>query len=415
MKNNKFNIKGIKDINPKDIYMWKYIEKNMQKIASTYGYQEIRLPIIEKTDLFEKTLGSLSDIITKETFSFIDKDNSNLTLRPEGTAGCMKILMKSDLIRHKQKNKYWYCENMFRRENPQKGRYRQFKQFGIEAIGFEDFYIDIEQIIIIKKIFKKFKINNVKLNINCIGKPEERKTYIEELKKFLEKNVSNLNNLNKERMLSNPLRILDDKSFKNLQIKTPKIINYLNDKTLKKFYELLDILNKQNIKFELNTHLVRGLDYYNDVVYEWTKKIGNDELAICAGGRYDSLSETLGGQKTFATGCALGIERLMLFKNNYTNKKTIDAYILFKNNLTLDKKTTISEKIRKELPKLKIITDYENITNIETKIKKIYKKIENFIFIIEENEIKNNNLRVKILKQKSTNIINIAEIKNLII
>jgi len=411
MKKEIYNIKGIKDILSPKIYLWNYLENKLISLIKSYGYEEIRIPLIEKTILFTKSIGKNTDIIEKEMFSFIDKNDKSITLRPEGTVGCIKSLMTNGLIRNIKKNRIWYIGPMFRRENPQQGRHRQFYQFGIEATGFQNNNIDLEHIIIINKIFKLLNLENISLEINCIGNNNDIKNYEKKIINYFKNYENTLTSLNKNRLENNPIKILDDKDI-NIKFKNiPPLINDINSQSQKKFINIIYNLKKLNIKFKINYNLVRGLDYYNDIVYEWTSKINNKKMTICAGGRYDGLSQQLGGEKTFSNGCAIGLDRLLLLLDNKLKfNKNIDGYIIFLNDKPLNINIKISEKIRKYLPELVIINHYD-----KKKItKQITKTNPKFILGINEQDVKNKTVTITDLITNNEKTVPIKHIKKYI-
>lgn len=309
MRMNDYNVKGVKSVFLPDIYKWQVIESHFKDIIKSFYYSEIKLPIIEQQNLFRKTLGLNSDIIKKEMFSFKDKNNQLIALIPEGTASCTKELILYDLIRNFQKINVWYISPMFRRENPQKGRNRLFYQIGLESFGFEDYSKEVEHIFIFKKLFYELKLSDIILEVNCIDNLQSS-LFKKELLNFFSFYISNLNELKKLECL-NPLILIEKlKIFKKLNI--PCQLNYLSPAIKKRFVCFLYTLKKIGVFFIFNNLLVRGLDYYNGVVYEWTTLIEHTKLAICSGGRYDGLSKRIGKYDTFSTGCALGIDRLSL-------------------------------------------------------------------------------------------------------
>jgi histidyl-tRNA synthetase len=398
MKKDILNIKGVRAIYNKDMYIFQYIEKKLKNLVKLYGYNEIKLPILEKTSLFHKSLGKNSDILTKEMYSFIDKDNNNLTLLPEGTASCTKYLHDFDKLRNNQKHKIWYLSPMFRRENPQKFRKRLFYQFGIESFGYKYHDIEIEHIIIISKFFKSLRINDINLEINCIGNLYNMQIYNNKLFEFLTKNklIENISHIN-------PIKILDKLNIIDNNIPAP--ISYLTSNTRLNFIKLLYYLKKLNINFVFNKYLVRGLDYYNDVVYEWTTKIDTKKISLCSGGRYDNLSENINKKSAYATGFAFGIDRIISKICQCKIKKKIDGIILFDNKKSLLLNYIISETIRTFVPNINLLNLYSD-KNLEQQIKKIKKLgIEKIIRIIDKSFNKN----IIILNNKEILIDNIKE------
>lgn len=407
-------IHGMHDYLFPDTLIWKNIENIIEHTLNNYGYQEIKLPILEKSKLFNKTIGEYTDIIEKEMYTFLDKNNNSLTLRPEGTTGFIRAIIENNIF---YKNKrFWYNGPFFRYERPQKGRYRQFHQIGIEILELKSPYIESEIIIIINNIWKKLHIiDNIFLEINSLGSLKDRKKYIKELTFFLEKNSNFLDSKDRKKIYTNPLRILDSKNnkIKILLKNAPKLQDYLNYKSLNKFKELCKILNFMNIKFTINTYLVRGLDYYNDIVFEWkTNNIGKGtSKTICGGGRYDKLINNMSNKKiTNGIGCAIGIERLILLVNEIRSitidiKYLVDIFLIpMENNHILKKILVIGELIRNKFPKLRVITSYL-FKNLKKQIIQANKYKSHYIIIIGQREIDNNLIIIKNLYLKKQIII----------
>ncbi|QJC35536.1 histidine--tRNA ligase [Enterobacteriaceae endosymbiont of Donacia sparganii] len=411
-------IHGMHDYLYPDTLLWKNIENIIQNTLNNYGYQEIKLPILEKSELFKKAIGEYTDIIEKEMYTLFDKNNNSLTLRPEGTTGFIRAIIEHNIFYNNRR--FWYNGPMFRYERPQKGRYRQFNQIGIETLGLKSPYIDAEIIIIINNLWKKLNItNNIFLEINTIGSLMDRDKYVKKLILFLEKNSHFLDLNNKKKIYTNPLRILDSKhkSIKLLLNNAPKLQDFLNEKSIKKFKKLCEILKFMHIKFNINNYLVRGLDYYNDIVFEWkTNNIGKGfSKTICGGGRYDKLINNMSnGKNNIGIGCAIGMERLILLiqitKSLKLNTKyLIDIFLIpMENNHILKKILTIGELIRKNFPKLRIITSYL-FKNLKKQIIQANKYKSRFIIIIGQKEINNNLIIIKDLYFKKQ--INIPENK----
>ncbi|WP_343187949.1 histidine--tRNA ligase [Buchnera aphidicola (Periphyllus koelreuteriae)] len=378
--------------------MWNKTEKILKKIFKNYGYVEIRLPIIEKTKLFYKSIGNVTDIVEKEMYTFLDKNKKNITLRPEGTASCSRAFIENNLSKD-IKQRFWYFGPMFRYERPQNGRYRQFYQFGCEVYGLNTPEIDIELIILLNRCWKKLKIENyIFLEINSIGTIESRENYKIDLIKFFILNKKKLDNNSKKRLYTNPLRILDSKNKKiqNLIKKAPILLNYLDKNSKKNFNYICKFLKKLKISYKINTKLIRGLDYYNDTVFEW--KIKNKKFlsqnTVCAGGRYDKLINTLGGSSIPALGFAIGMERLIsIINEKKKNKKiilSVDIYIISNFNKKNIDHIKISEKIRNFFNKLYIVQDF-NIGSIKKKLIRA-KKFNSKIIIIINNK---KNIQIK--------------------
>ncbi|CAL4042729.1 Histidine--tRNA ligase [Buchnera aphidicola (Takecallis arundicolens)] len=387
------SIKGMHDYLPEQTILWNKIEDIFKKILHNYGYCEIKLPILEKTILFKASIGEMTDIIGKEMYSFHDKNNLSITLRPEATTSCVRSIIQNKLIYHK-KQKLWYYGPMFRYERPQKGRYRQFYQFGLETFGFFELDIEFELIILVNKFWKALGISRfLTLEINSIGLLSERNAYQMELRNFLKTYESYLDNICIRQLNKNPLRILDSKN-KNIQkilLKAPNLIDFVNTKSRLRFEKLCNLLSNFNIPYTINYKLIRGLDYYNDTVFEWKTNYIGSQNAICAGGRYDTLVKRLLGPDTPAAGLAIGMDRLILLIQslNLFSQKNIetDIHIFFSNKSIKNRAIFLSEEIRNEFPKLKILLEFQSkkINTIFKNIKKYFTKI--ILFIQSENII----------------------------
>lgn len=321
--------KGTKDMLPADAYKWQYLEKRLREIAATYGFREIRTPIFEHTELFLRGIGETTDVVQKEMYTFNDKGNRSITLKPEGTAPAVRAYVESSLYNEVQPTKMYYFTPVFRYENVQKGRLRQHHQFGVEAFGAKDASIDAEIISLAMRVFKELGITSIELNINNIGCPECRKTYNDALKAYLKANYDNLCETCKTRFEKNPMRILDCKepSCKKIVAGAPMILDYLCVECDDHFSDLKKYLDALGIAYKIDPLIVRGLDYYSKTVFE----IINDGITVCGGGRYDYLIEQIDGPPTPAMGFGMGLERLLLTleQNNITipEEPYIDLYV----------------------------------------------------------------------------------------
>lgn len=319
-KPNKFqSIKGFYDILPEQTPLWFKLEDTARRVLAQYGYQNIRMPLVESTDLFVRSVGEHTDIVEKEMYAWQDALNGDkLTLRPEGTAGCVRAVIESNLT-YNGPVRLWYSGAMFRHENVQKGRQRQFHQIGVEAFGFDSPQVDAEQIVLLARLWRELGINDVELQINSIGDAHERAAYRDVLIAYFEQHLDSLDEDAKRRLHSNPLRILDSKNprMQSLCEAAPKLIDCLGDATRAHFDGLCALLREAGVAFAVNPRLVRGLDYYNRTVFEWvTTKLGA-QGTIAGGGRYDSLVERLGGESTPACGFGIGLERVFLLMQEY--------------------------------------------------------------------------------------------------
>ncbi|MDC1312082.1 histidine--tRNA ligase [Burkholderiales bacterium] len=308
-------IRGMNDVLPEESYQWEWIESAIRAWLATFGYQNIRTPILESTDLFVRSIGTATDIVEKEMYTFTDALNGDsLTLRPEGTASVVRAAIEHNMT-YGNSRRLYYCGPMFRHERPQKGRFRQFHQVGVEALGFEGPDIDAEHIVMVHELWKKLGIssNGVRLEVNSLGSKDDRKKYRESLVTFLKGCEQDLDEDSRRRITTNPLRVLDSKDpqTKATISSAPQLLDFLSDESLEKMKQFKQFLDRSGIPYVVNPKLVRGLDYYNDVVYEWKTDFLGAQGTICAGGRYDVLAEQIGGKPMAACGFALGLERVL--------------------------------------------------------------------------------------------------------
>ncbi|MSR16731.1 MAG: histidine--tRNA ligase, partial [Methylococcaceae bacterium] len=307
-------IRGMHDILPDQTPLWQYTEKIIRDVLGNYGYSEIRLPVVEKTELFKRSIGEVTDIVEKEMYTFDDRNGDSLTLRPEGTAGCLRACLEHGLL-HNQVHRLWYYGAMYRHERPQKGRYRQFFQIGVETYGMASADIDAELLLLTDRLWKRLGIRDkVRLQLNSLGTIAERLIYRDALVSYFEQHLDALDEDSLRRLKSNPLRILDTKNPAMIDVvkHAPELMNYLGDDSRQHFQTILDSLTDLGVSYEINTLLVRGLDYYSKTVFEWVTDELGSQGTICAGGRYDGLIEQLGGKANSAIGFAMGMERLLL-------------------------------------------------------------------------------------------------------
>ena len=397
MKNILHNIKGTKDIFSNETYIWQHLEKYISNFFIRYGYSEVRTPTFENTELFEKSIGGDTDIVSKEMYSWIDQGNNKLTLRPEFTASIARHFIQNQLHKINSTNKIYYIGSSFRRERPQKGRLREFRQFGVEAFGSKFPEQDAEIISMAYNFYKGLNISDIKLEINSIGSKESRDKYRVVLKNYLEKHKQDLSTISKKRLESNPLRILDTKiDFEKEIIKdAPKIIDYLNKEDQNHFMSTLDFLDSIKIPYSHNNYLVRGLDYYSQTVFEITSSLLGSQNALCGGGRYDGLIEELGGSPTPAIGFAAGIERLILATNidEIISKPHPDIYMVTMGNKAIKYSFEVSNLLRKN-NQLNIINDHLRKT-MKAQMKEANKLMAKHVIIIGEDEIDSNLLTIK--------------------
>ena len=296
---------------PEELVKWQFVESQVKQVMGAYAFREIRTPIVERTELFQRTIGESTDVVSKEMYSFKDRKDQSLTLRPEATAGVVRAGIEHGLF-YNQTQKLWSMGPMYRYERPQKGRYRQFHQINMEAFGYQGPEIDLEIILMTARIWKALGINSIQLEINSLGTPASRQVYREALVDYFTDHKRSLDEDSMTRLKTNPMRILDSKNpdMKTLILNAPKITDYLDDESKQHFSILLKTLESHSIDYKLNPNLVRGLDYYTKTVFEWTSDQLGSQATVCGGGRYDGLVEQLGGKDICGIGCAIGMERL---------------------------------------------------------------------------------------------------------
>jgi len=388
------SLRGTRDILPEEIKLWQNIYNTAYNILTLSNYYEIRTPIIEKTDLFLRSIGNGTDIINKEMYNFQDQGKRQITLRPEGTASIARAYVNNKLYINKNINRLWYLGPMFRYERPQKGRQRQFHQLGIECIGTEDPIADIEVIRLAIKILQNYGLHQYQLEVNAIGNFNERKKYIYTLVKYLNKYKEDLDEDSQERLKTNPLRILDSKNSRVRDIlnQAPKLKSHLGYKSLKHFYKVCEHLSHLYIPYKINELLVRGLDYYNYTAFEITYNQLGSQNTICGGGRYDTLIEQIGGPKTPAVGWAIGIERLLILLDKQHKKHKLHIYIAIQGDINKKYLWALINIIEKceinyelDLTKKSLSKQIKQANSLNAKV----------CFIIAESEIKNEYITLK--------------------
>ncbi|MEY4921460.1 MAG: histidyl-tRNA synthetase [Pseudomonadota bacterium] len=357
-------IRGMNDYLPADTALWQHIEGILKQVLAGYGYSEIRMPIVEQTPLFKRAIGEITDVVEKEMYTFDDRNGESLTLRPEGTAGCVRAGIEHGLL-YNQEQRLWYVGPMFRYERPQKGRYRQFHQLGVEVFGLRGPDIDAELILLTARCWRELRISeHVQLELNSIGSLEARANYREALVTFLEQHVEVLDEDCQRRMYSNPLRVLDSKNpvVQQLVDDAPKLSDYLDEESKHHFSGLCELLDEAGIPYTVNERLVRGLDYYNRTVFEWVTNSLGAQGTVCAGGRYDGLVEQLGGRATPAVGFAMGLERLVLLiqtvNPDFKVPATVEVYLVSSGSGAQNAAMQLAESLRDALPTLKLMTNY---------------------------------------------------------
>lgn len=409
-------IRGMNDILPENTSLWRYVEKIFVDSLTSYGYQEIRFPLVESTQLFKRTLGEVTDIVEKEMYTFNDLNGDSLTLRPEGTASCVRACLEHGLL-YNQQQRLWYMGPMFRHERPQKGRYRQFTQFGVEAFGMSGPNIELELISLCYRLWTQLGFaDHVELQINSLGELSERIAYKDTLVEYFRKHYELLDEDSKKRLERNPLRILDSKNpeLKELIDAAPKLVDVLGAESKAHFDSFCAGLDLLNIPYTINPVLVRGLDYYGHTVFEWvTDKLGS-QATVCAGGRYDKLVEQLGGAATPAVGFALGFERIILLMEtlNLTNLNTSKEclFIVATNDDAIKNALILAESIRSNHPELDVIANVSG-GSFKSQFKKADKSGARLALVLGEEEVQNHSVSIKDLRNEAEQIT--VEQKNL--
>jgi len=353
------SIRGMHDILPASASSWRQIENIIIRVINSYGYEEIRLPVVEKTELFARSIGEYTDIVTREMYTFTDRNNDSLTLRPEGTAGCVRAGLEHGLF-HNQTRKLWYLGPMFRHERPQKGRHRQFHQIGIEAFGLGGPDIDAEMIILCARIWRLLKLPNVRLELNTLGTTQSRGRYRKLLVDYFSAHRDNLDEDSRQRLQHNPLRILDSKNpdMHTLINAAPVLHDTLDTESADHFAGLRELLDTAGVSYTVNPRLVRGLDYYGKTVFEWTTTRLGAQGTLCAGGRFDGLVEQFGGKPTPAIGCAMGLERLLDLTETGLEHKTTGqcphVYLMVADGVDIKHGLMLAEMLHDQLPALRL-------------------------------------------------------------
>ena len=399
------SLRGMHDLLPQQSVIWQYFEKTVADVLANYSFKEIRFPIVEQTELFRRSVGEATDIVEKEMYSFDDRNGDSLSLRPEGTAGCVRACMQNGLL-HNQTQKLWYMGPMFRHERPQKGRQRQFHQIGVEAFGLPGPDIDAELLLLTSRLWRVLKIDHaVSLQINSLGTSADRKNYREALVEYLNQHRDSLDEDSLRRLTTNPMRILDSK---NAQVQAvlegaPVLSEFIDEESQVHFAQVREILDAAGVSYEINPKLVRGLDYYSKTVFEWVTTSLGAQGTVCGGGRYDGLVEQFGGKPCPGVGFAMGIERLVLLLDalNVVPDKvseSVDVYIL---SNTPDAATALvlADKLRDQCPRINIESHCGG-GSFKSQIKKADKSGAQIALILGENEIAEQTIGVKYLRSE---------------
>ena len=396
-------IRGMNDILPGQTQIWRYLEDQVKATLDSYGYQEIRMPIVEQTNLFKRSIGEVTDIVEKEMYTFDDRNGDSLTLRPEGTASCVRACEENALIANGAQQRLWYMGPMFRHERPQKGRYRQFHQIGVETFGMNGPDIDAEVIVMTHQLWQRLGIRDkVTLQLNTLGSAEDRANYKADLVAYLSERKDQLDEDSVRRLDSNPLRILDSKNEQTQALlnDAPDFHDYLGEESREHFAQLRALLDATGVEYEINPRLVRGLDYYGKTVFEWVTNELGSQGTVCAGGRYDGLVEQLGGKPTPAVGFAMGIERLILMLEALNVipdavKTHLDVYLVAVGDVTAAA-MTLAAQLRSENPSLRLQMHCGG-GNFKKQMKKADKSGARFAMLLGEDEAQQGQVALKSL------------------
>lgn len=397
-------IRGMNDCLPEQSGLWQWVENTIRGVVANYGYQEIRTPIVESTDLFKRSIGEVTDIVEKEMYTFEDRNGDSLTLRPENTASCVRAGNQHGLL-YNQQQRLWYMGQMFRHERPQKGRYRQFHQFGVETFGLDGPDIDAEVILLSARLWKLFGIeSHVTLELNSLGSNEARAAYRDALVAYLNTKKDALDEDSLRRLESNPLRVLDSKNpqVQEALADAPSLMDHLDEESREHFDGLCERLTQYGIQYRVNPRLVRGLDYYNRTVFEWVTDSLGSQGTVCAGGRYDGLVEQLGGKATPAVGFAMGLERLVLMLETLGLTSAVpmpvDIYVAAMGDSAQLASVALSENLRDQYPSLRI-QNHCGGGNFKKQMKRADKSGARMALILGEDEVANQQVAVKYLRE----------------
>ena len=396
------SIRGMHDILPEQTGLWQHFESIVRDTVQSYGYREIRMPIVESTDLFCRSIGEVTDIVEKEMYTFEDRNGDSLTLRPEGTASCVRAGIQHGLF-YNQQQRLWYMGPMFRHERPQKGRYRQFHQIGVETYGMDGPDIDAELILMTARLWKRLGLKDIQLQLNTLGSNEARAKYREVLSAYLSQHKAQLDEDSLRRLDTNPLRILDSKNpaMQEMIEAAPKLMDYLDDESREHFEQLKNILDAAGIEYTINTRLVRGLDYYCKTVFEWVTDQLGAQGTVCAGGRYDGLVEQLGGKPSTAAGFAMGIERLISLLEDQGSDMVHapDVYFIMQGEQAQQQGVLLSEQIRDQWPELKLQVHCGG-GSFKSQMKKADRSGALLALILGDNEVNEQTIAVKHLRER---------------
>jgi histidyl-tRNA synthetase len=396
-------IRGMHDILPADMPAWNRLEDEYRTLAESYGYRQIRTPIVEKTALFARSIGTVTDIVEKEMYSFEDRNGDSLSLRPENTASVVRAGLQAGLLQDQQQ-RLWYCGPMFRHERPQKGRYRQFHQLGAEAFGVASADIEAELILLAARFWKHLGLNDINLQINSLGSSDCRQNYRAILVEYFRDHYQQLDADSQRRLESNPLRILDSKNpdLQALIEAGPGLQDSLDQESREHFEQLTDILDQTGVSYQVNRRLVRGLDYYCHTVFEWVTETLGAQGTVCAGGRYDGLVEQLGGKPNYAAGFSMGCERLvsMIVDQGGTGSDPgCDVYLVMPGANSVARAQQLAEAIRDHMPRLELVV-HAGAGSFKSQMRKADKSGARIALILGETEIEAGTIAVKFLREE---------------
>lgn len=392
-------IRGMHDILPDMTPRWQQVEHQIRSVMACYGYREIRLPIVEKTELFKRSIGEVTDIVEKEMYVFEDRNGDSLTLRPEGTAGCLRACLEHGLL-HNQTHRLWYAGPMFRHERPQKGRYRQFHQVGVEVFGMPGPDIDAELIFLSRRLWQRLGVTHkLRLELNSLGTPDERLAYRQILVDYLRENYDALDADSMRRLETNPLRILDSKNpeMKDLLAGAPVLADHLGEVSRTHFEGLTALLDAAEIPYAINPRLVRGLDYYCNTVFEWVTDELGTQGTVCAGGRYDGLVAQLGGRESSAIGFALGLERLIELTGEAAPDTAPHIYFIGVGPAAERRSAVLAETLRDAFPSLRLVVNCGG-GSFKNQFKRADKSEAAFALILGEDEMRDDSVSLKPLR-----------------
>lgn len=398
------SVRGMRDILPGETAQWQWLEGVVKSVLQGYGYQEIRMPVLEKTELFSRSIGAGTDIVNKEMYTFSDRNDDSLTLRPEGTAGCGRALLQHGLA-HAGPLRVWYQGPMFRRERPQKGRLRQFHQVGAEAFGIESPDIDAEMILMCERLWGRLGVTGLRLQINSLGSPASRERYRQSLLEYLSDCRAQLDEDSVNRLETNPLRILDSKNpaLEEVIRGAPSLLDAIDDEAAEHFAALRGLLDANGVAYEINPRLVRGLDYYNRTVFEWLSESLGAQGAVCAGGRYDGLLEQLGGRAGPGIGFAMGLERLLELAQHGDETAGADApqfYLVAVGEAAVENGLRLAERLRDQLPSLRLMAHCGG-GSFKSQFKKADRSGAKYALIVGTEEAARNSVSIKPLREDS--------------